>query len=384
MRDTRPTICVIATSNKAHHMRIYYRICQSLINKGFLVELIALSDDKNEFIEGVNYYSVGNYRVSLGIHLLRRLQRVRLGFSIAADSKADMFCFTSPEFISAAINLRLLTGKPVVFDCMEDFESYAMQRPGIPRWVRPFLRLYTRYQLRRAGENLDAIITSDRGTEEFFRSGTARTLVVHNFPLLNLFSERVQADSQIYDLVIHGSIGRYYLEMIMDIDCVLVERGRLVKWYLFGHMPEKKWFLDQIVKRQAKERFFLKEYIPHDQVAAEVQKARIGVIPLPDWPKYQSNIPQKLFEYMSLRIPVVTSDLPPSRPFVGVGDRRCAVLVKPDDPKGYADAIIELLDTPSLRHRMGEEGRRRVEDLYNWDKEFEKLLTLFGELGVSS
>ena len=80
--------------------------------------------------------------------------------------------------------------------------------------------------------------------------------------------------------------------------------------------------------------------MPHPEVASRVERARIGFIPLPDLPKFQHNIPTKLFEFMSLGMPTVLSDLPPSRPFVG--DGQCALMVPADDPVAYADAVESL------------------------------------------
>ena len=42
-----------------------------------------------------------------------------------------------------------------------------------------------------------------------------------------------------------------------------------------------------------------------------------------------------------------------------------------------ADAITYLLGHPDEAKRMGENGRRAVEERYNWDKMEEKLLKLY-------
>jgi glycosyltransferase involved in cell wall biosynthesis len=81
---------------------------------------------------------------------------------------------------------------------------------------------------------------------------------------------------------------------------------------------------------------------------------------------------------MALGIPVVLSDLPPSRPFVG--DGRSAIMVAPDNPGAYADALVRLLKNPALREEMGSEGKKRVRNEYNWEKESQKLLDLYREL----
>jgi glycosyltransferase involved in cell wall biosynthesis len=43
-----------------------------------------------------------------------------------------------------------------------------------------------------------------------------------------------------------------------------------------------------------------------------------------------------------------------------------AVLVPPADPSALAVQIVELLDRPGLRSRLGEGGRRRVLDRFTW------------------
>ncbi|MGH8056900.1 MAG: glycosyltransferase, partial [Candidatus Entotheonellia bacterium] len=169
------------------------------------------------------------------------------------------------------------------------------------------------------------------------------------------------------------------LEACLGIDAALVKRGYQVRWRLISKaIPESAWFTQTLAARGIQERFRLDGLIPHDQIAQEVVSAKVGLIPLPDLPKFRNNIPRKLFEFMALGMPVVLSDLAPSRPFVG--DGVCALLVLPGDYDAYAEAIIRLLDDPELRCKMGAEGRRRVEQVYNWEQESHKLLDLYAEL----
>ena len=47
--------------------------------------------------------------------------------------------------------------------------------------------------------------------------------------------------------------------------------------------------------------------------------------------------------------------------------RRDRAVVEPEDPDALADAILRLMEDPELARRMGENGRRRVEEELNWD-----------------
>jgi len=59
------------------------------------------------------------------------------------------------------------------------------------------------------------------------------------------------------------------------------------------------------------------------------------------------------------------------------------ILVNPGDYKKLADAIVRLLSDPDLRRRMGEEGRRRVEKLFNWDEAADKTIEVYRQVAES-
>ena len=377
-RDNSPTMirtCHVAPGQRAHHTRIYHRFCWSLSRSGYAVDLLA-HPDKETTNGAITLTSLGeSIESTLKWRLLSRLLRNIRAYRYALKLNSHLYIFYSPEFIPWALLLKLHTAKPIVFDCMEDFESYVRLRPGIPDWLRGTLALLVRLTLRFAAKHLDAITVADPATEAYFHRYADRIVTIYNFPRLELFPPRKlnQVAPRDFDLVYHGHIALYYLELILAIDEYLVASGRPVTWYLFGTTDEPCWFKSELSRRKSLDRFHMGGLISHDRVASEVRRARIGIIPLPNVPKFHSNIPQKLFEFMALGLPVILSDLPPSRPFVA--DKSVGILVEPN-PKAYAQAIIRLLDDTALCDTMGREGRRRVESTYNWAHESQKLLTL--------
>ncbi len=52
-----------------------------------------------------------------------------------------------------------------------------------------------------------------------------------------------------------------------------------------------------------------------------------------------------------------------------------------DEPKPFAEAVTRLLTDPTLRRRIGENGRARVEKDYDWRSIGEKLYQLYTEIG---
>ena len=373
-------ICHIGPGQDTCHIRIFHRFCWSQARAGYRVELIA-HDDGETYDCAVHIHDLGALRpFSLRWNLWWRFARNVKAYLTAIRTHADLYFVYSPEFIPFALLLKWITGKPVVFDCMEDFIGYARQRAGIPNGLRDILAFIIRQVFRFAARHFDFITVADLGTENQFREYTSKVITIHNFPRLDLFPplSPERPDNCDFDLVYHGTNHRYYLEILLDIDRQLQKLGKTVTWYLFGTFAELEWFRSELRRRDAESRFFIGGLVPHDRVFSEVQRARIGIIPLPALPKYLNNIPQKLFEYMALGLPVVLSDLPPSRPFVAGND--VGIMVDPNDHLAYAQAIINLLNDPGGCRGMGMRGRQLVEQKYNWEIESEKLMSLVKEL----
>lgn len=309
-------ICHIGPGQDTDHIRIFHRFCWSQARAGHRVELIAHGDG-GAHDGAVHIHDLGAIRPpTLRWNLWSRLVRNVKAYFLAIRTHADLYFFYSPEFIPFALLLKWISGKPVVFDCMEDFVGYARQHTGIPNFLRDTVAFVVGRVLRFAARHLDYVTVADYGTEDQFRRHTSKVVTIFNFPRLDLFPPLSpdRPDNCDFDLVYHGTNHRYYLEILLGIDRQLQKLGKSVTWYLFGTFAELEWFRSELRQRDAESRFFIGGLVPHDKVFSEVQRARIGIIPLPALPKYLNNIPQKLFEYMALGLPVVLSDLPPSRP----------------------------------------------------------------------
>ena len=70
----------------------------------------------------------------------------------------------------------------------------------------------------------------------------------------------------------------------------------------------------------------------------------------------------KIMEYMALSKPIVQFDVREGR----VSAQRASLYARPNDPIDFAEKILELLDNPERRMRMGKYGRERVEKTLAW------------------
>lgn len=88
-----------------------------------------------------------------------------------------------------------------------------------------------------------------------------------------------------------------------------------------------------------------------------------------------------LMEAMAIGLPVICLD------WAGMAittDDTCAIRLPVTDPeqmpKDMAAAIIKLIENPELRKTMGEAGRKRIKDVFNWEAKGEFMEQLWDEL----
>ena len=86
---------------------------------------------------------------------------------------------------------------------------------------------------------------------------------------------------------------------------------------------------------------------------------------------YYYSLPNKLFEYMMVGLPMVVSDFPEMSKVVR--EAQAGLLVDPENPAEISDAIRRLLNDADLRRTISRQGLRAAEVKYNWERESSKL-----------
>jgi glycosyltransferase involved in cell wall biosynthesis len=108
---------------------------------------------------------------------------------------------------------------------------------------------------------------------------------------------------------------------------------------------------------------------------SDVQKimaeANVGLIPHYDTEAWNSTIPNKLFDFMSMGKPVVVSEAKPTARIVR--EEQCGVVFKAQDAGDLADAMMRVKDSP-VRDQLGGNGRASFMRKYNWAVDEQKLL----------
>jgi phosphatidylinositol alpha-mannosyltransferase len=84
-----------------------------------------------------------------------------------------------------------------------------------------------------------------------------------------------------------------------------------------------------------------------------------------------------LLEAMAAGKPIVASNIDGYRGVLSDGEE--GLLVRPEDERRLAEALIRLLRDPSLQERMGRQGQAKAAD-YSWQKVAQQVLNCYREL----
>ena len=362
-------VCHMTSSHNPEDVRIFHKECVSLSKAGYDVTLVERGDSYEK--EGVHIIGIGE--VTSG-RLNRFLRVSKQVYQTALAVDADIYHFHDPELLPYGLKLKK-RGKKVVFDSHEHTAESILEKTWLPTSVRGLVHwAFSSYQ-RSVCRQLDAVVSVTPNVVEYFQSYQSRSVQITNYPILDEKDPR--PDWQSKRLIFAGGISSQWnhvriLEALDQLpDC---------RYCLCGPMDEG---YEALLKQQAS--WLRVDYlgrIPYGQVAEEMQKSAIGLAVLT--PGRNTDFTNgtigntKIFEEMMAGLPVVCTDFVLWREFV---DRyHCGICVDPKNVDEIASAIRYLLDHPEEARQMGKNGRRAIEEEFNWKVEEKKLLALYEDI----
>lgn len=143
--------------------------------------------------------------------------------------------------------------------------------------------------------------------------------------------------------------------------------------------PELKALVERL---HMQHRVTITGWVPFRQIPDLIELSDICVVPHLKNPFTDTTVPHKLFQYMLLGKPVIVSDADPLVRIIS--ECECGLVFPSGDAERLAGIIDWLASNREERRRLGENGRMAALDRYHWEKDEEKLLDLYRELGPIS
>lgn len=276
-----------------------------------------------------------------------------------------------------------LFGKKYVFDHHDLNPELYESRFGKRGWIHRVLLWLERQQFRTA----DRVISTNESYRQVAiqRGGVPpeRVVVVRSGPDLNRFHRVAPNESlkrgkrylAVYLGVMGPQDGVDYL--IRAVEHVVRTFGRKdVQFVLVGDGDVRPDLEAMAHEKGLDEWVHFTGRIPDEQLQEVLSTADVALAPDPKNPLNDVSTMNKVVEYMAMGLPIVSFDLKESRYSAG----EAAVYATPNDEREFAQRIIELLDDPGRRQRMGEYGLQRVREHLAWEHSRKVLIQLYTEL----
>lgn len=358
-------ICHCTSVHLRNDTRILHKMCRSLVKDGHQVTLIVSDGLGNENFHGVII-------IDIGLKLTRAKRVIKTSSAVLEKAKnidADIYHLHDPELLLYAKKLKSSRGK-VVFDYHEEFRKQLLAKHYLPGFTGKLLStIYTSIS-DNLHKNIDGFISATKHIHEATNTQGKPHEIIFNYSIMDELTPPSSVQKTKNNALYLGSITQFrgIYELIQAMELV---EGSLT---LIGSFksPTFKAKVEQLNGWKK-----VNELGPKNRtdVAIEFGKTNVGICTLSPSPNHLESIPTKMFEYMSAGLPVILSNFPLWKQMVE--SENCALFVDPENPKEIAEALNWIFNNPKEAQLMGERGKQLVLNNYNWENEYNKLISYY-------
>ncbi|HMO94002.1 MAG TPA: glycosyltransferase family 4 protein [Pirellulaceae bacterium] len=366
LAHSRKRVAHLTSVHARFDNRIFLKQCGSLAKAGLHVTLIVADGAGDAVIDNINIIDVGRPK--------NRWQRafsiVKRVVECAKRQNFDLYQFHDPEFLPYAKTL-IKTGAPVIYDSHEDFPKQILSKPYLNWIARQTLSQIAHQTERLVCPKLSAILCATIGVAKKFKKINPSTYELLNFPRIEEFDHPEVLGTKPLEIAFIGGITK--IRGVKELVDALPHVPN-VRLNLAGSISEPN-FAEELRTANGWGQVNELGFLNRNEVVDVLGRSRAGVVTFLPYPNHIEAQPNKMFEYMAAELPVIASDFPLWREIIESNE--CGMLVDPAQPKQIAAAIQWIIDHPQEAAQMGRNGRRAIEQKYNWSVEEEKLIRIY-------
>lgn len=378
--DKKFKVCHLASKHKMNDMRIFEKECKSLAKAGFDVTLIGFGDTaKTEVIDGVRCISLF-CPIKNNLELLRKRNKMSLETALEVD--ADIYHLHEPELLPVGMKLKR-KGKIVIFDSHEYYgwqlrdNIHKIKVIKVPAFLmKVFGNLYMHYE-KHVCMKIDGVVqVCTMNGVDYFDHRCQKTLFIRNLPSLSDYTRKTPIDySQGPAVAMIGGITKER-GITQLVEAAHHAKAKLLLAGAFS----PKTYETELKESPAYACVDYKGFLDKKGMVALLEETNIGASTLLNVGQYDKidTLPTKVYDYMSMQLPVVISNTD----FAQKMNEKYhfAICIDPEKPEDIADAIKWLKEHPEQAVEMGNNGRKAIEEEFNWEKESEKLVDFYKNL----
>ena len=401
-------ICMLLESNFPPDIRVEKEI-KALKKAGHQIYVISLNENGSKLIEDWNGVTI--IRISLPRNILSRISRfARFNLfhensfwgkeveKIVNKYSIEVLHVHDLPLVKTALSISKRNHIPLIADLHENYpEALRVWRHTDMELTEKFLSTFSPIFLWKRTEKsvlkeVDEIIAVvEEGKDHYINEcdiSPNKITVVMNTEDIDVFNN-IPIDSSIIaeynDEFVISYIGGFGPHRGIDtamksISKVLNEIPN-AKLLLVGGKGSKKHEkeLNQIYKElNIRNHVEFTGWVDFSLVPSYIAISDICLVPHNASGHTNTTIPHKIFQYMAKGKPVIVTDCKPLKRIVE--ECNCGIVVPSGDYNKLAEAIIKLYKDKEYAKKLGDNGKKAVEEKYNWKNEAMKLCALYGDL----
>lgn len=362
-----PTVCILRSSDITHDKRTI-QVARTLSQSGMNVEIVCLGGTISDDDVTVRQVRSSGYR-SGGSRLIRVMHntieelgvRKRMRVAVRRVAPDLVYCMNLDTLYSGWVGSR---ERPFVYDAREHFPSTGKMTGVRRRWWIAKERFFSR----RAAQVLTVSdpIADDLAT----RYGIDRPVVIYNGT-----DGRAAQPSPVHSPLRVLYLGKLFSDRrVDDIVRAVVSLGGRATLTIRG-WGEQETALRRLVSELNADAVveFSKPVPPEDIVSVSVEHD-VGVFHArPDTDCLRWSAPNKVFEYMSSGLAVLSVDLPAIGKIIR--DAGCGDVYAADDPQGLEASLRRLVDDQKRVMQYKHKALVAAEE-YGWPHQARKLVAV--------
>ncbi len=358
-------ICHVTSLHKRYDNRIFEKQCKSLSEVGFNVILIVNDKMPDEKIDDISIVSTSKvYKNRIG-NLLFSTKNL---YYKAIEVDADIYHLHDPSLIFLG-NRLLKRGKKVIFDSHESVPDQIREKGWIPKYLRfPISNFYSVFE-RLSLKSFSGVISVSPQIVDRLRKINPNTIMITNYPKIE---NAKLVRNPMKSICFAGTINSEWnhLEILNAIEGI-----ENITYYLAG--PVEPNYLEELKKHRAWNKVKYLGVISHKEVQELYSVSFIGMAI--NSSKQIEGIGTlgntKIFEFMEAGLPIVCTDYVLWKEILD--KYRCGIYVRPKNVKKIREAILCILNNEEKALLMGTNGRKAIEDKYNWNSQKEILIDFY-------
>ena len=358
----------LTSAHNDRDVRIFLKECRSLARNYPSAEIhLILAGVEERLEDGVRIHSVPKRTGNILTRMWRTVNQVH---KKALSLNGDIYHIHDPELLRIAFRLKR-GGKKVIYDAHEDLPRQISGKSYLP--VKGLIAFLTEIIEDFVSARLTGVLAATPFIAERFKKINPNTIDINNFPLeseIEFIAETgIQKENNVCFIggisPIRGT--KELVDAMAFTDCQLA---------LAGEIPSD--FRTTLIESAGWENVHELGFVDRNTSMLIKQKAIAGIVTFLPFPNHVNAQPNKIFEYMAAGLPVIGSNFPMWRDLLE--KNKCGICVDPADPKAIAKAITYLKTHPEEAKAMGENGKRLVQETYNWKAEEKKLFEFYQAL----